>query len=124
MQYLLLLYNSKMFNRIMIKIRKLSVIILLDVASTCHHGDVRLFGGYSKSDGIAETCINGQWTSICSQGWDEIDSIKFCRQLLGRENVGMHSLIYNSGIIIIATCIIESKFLSSYSHCNVVIPLC
>ena len=60
-------------------------------ASTCDHGDVRLYGGYSKSDGIPEVCINGQWTKICYQGWDETDSIKFCRQLLGRENVGLYS---------------------------------
>ena len=61
------------------------------VASTCDHGDVRLYGGYSKSDGLAEICINGQWTKICYNGYVNTTSIKFCRQLLGRENIGMPS---------------------------------
>ena len=65
------------------------IIMFFCIASTCRHGDVRLYGGYSKSDGLAEICINGQWTTICYQGWNEVNSIKFCRQLLGRENVGM-----------------------------------
>ena len=59
--------------------------------ATCDHGDVRLYGGYSKSDGLAEICINGKWTKICYHGGNEIIGIKFCRQLLGRENVGMYA---------------------------------
>ena len=65
------------------------------VASTCDHGDVRLYGGYSKSDGYAEVCINGQWSSICYNGQVATTSTKFCRQLLGREHVGMLSHYFN-----------------------------
>ena len=64
------------------------IIMFFCVASTCDHGDVRLYGGYSKSDGHAEVCINGQWTKICYNGQADTTSIIFCRQLLGRENVG------------------------------------
>ena len=67
------------------------IMYFLCIASTCQHGDVRLYGGYSKSDGLAEICINGKWTKICYNGYVDTTSIKFCRQLLGRENVGMTS---------------------------------
>ena len=70
--------------------------IFFCVASTCDHGDVRLYGGYTKSDGYAEVCINGQWTSICNNSQANITGIKFCRQLLGRENVGMSSHRYST----------------------------
>ena len=66
------------------------------VASTCDHGDVRLYGGYSQSDGVAEICINRQWTGICHNSQANIIGIKFCRQLLGRENVGMSSHRYST----------------------------
>ena len=72
---------------------RIIIIIFFCVAYTCDHGDVRLYGGYSKSDGLAEICINGLGTAICYPGWNQINSIKFCRQLLGRENVGMPSHI-------------------------------
>ena len=67
------------------------IIMFFCVASTCDHGDVRLYGGYRKSVGFAEVCIMGQWTSICYNSQVETTSIKLCRQLLGRENVGMTS---------------------------------
>ncbi len=58
-------------------------------ASTCNHGDLRLYRRlYSRSDGVAEVCINGLWANICYLNWDETDSDVFCRQLLGRDNVG------------------------------------
>ncbi len=70
-------------------------------ASTCNHGDLRLYGGRSRSDGIAEVCINGLWANICYSylNWGATDSNVFCRQLLGRDNVGrciMHFMITNS----------------------------
>ncbi len=58
------------------------------IASTCNHGDLRLYGGRSRSDGIAEVCINGLWANICYRNWGATDSNVFCRQLLGRDNVG------------------------------------
>ncbi len=59
-----------------------------NTASTCNHGDLRLYGGRSRSDGIAEVCISGLWANICYLNWDVTDSNVFCRQLLGRDGVG------------------------------------
>ena len=51
---------------------------------------MRLYGGYSRADGAAEVCINGLWANICYRNWDETDSIVFCKQLLGHENIGTY----------------------------------
>ena len=50
---------------------------------------MRLYGGYSRAAGAAEVCINGLWGNICYRNWDETDSSIFCRDLLGREKIGM-----------------------------------
>ena len=63
--------------------------------STCNHGDLRLYGGRSRSDGVAEVCINGLWGNICYQNLDEAVSNVFCRQLLERDNVGRHIILHN-----------------------------
>ena len=60
--------------------------LLYNIVTSCNHGDVRLYGGYSRADGAAQVCINGLWASICYQDWDETDSRVFCKQLLGKEN--------------------------------------
>lgn len=53
----------------------------------CNHGEVRLFGGYTKNDGIAEVCIGGQWADICYSGVSNLTNFArvFCRQLIGQE---------------------------------------
>ncbi len=59
-------------------------------ASTCNHGDLRLYERNSRSAGVAEVCINGLWANICYLNWGATDSNSnvFCRELLGRDNVG------------------------------------
>ena len=61
--------------------------ILHVVSTTCNHGEVRLFGGYSKNDGIAEVCVGGQWADICYSGvMNQTNAARvFCRQLIGQE---------------------------------------
>ena len=56
-------------------------------ASTCTHGDVRLFGGYTDHDGVAEVCINGFWADICYYGVLDGTTFAriFCRQFTGGE---------------------------------------
>ena len=66
----------------------------------CNDGDVRLFGGYTKNDGIAEVCIGGQWADICYSGVTSRTTLAmvFCRQLIGREprmSITIHDLCYN-----------------------------
>ena len=80
----------------MIKQNYYAYMIIMFIASTCDHGDVRLYGGYSKSYGFAQVCIDGQWTSICYNSPVDTTSTKFCRQLLGRENVMTSHVLYNN----------------------------
>ena len=47
----------------------------------CSHGDVRLVGGGSDLQGRLEFCAGGEWTTICSNGWDEREASVVCRQL-------------------------------------------
>ena len=55
-------------------------------ASTCTHGEVRLFGGYTDHDGVAEVCINGYWADICQDISDRSTVARsFCRQFTGQE---------------------------------------
>ena len=59
-------------------------IIIIIAASTCTHGEVRLIGGYTDHDGVAEVCINGFWADICDDVSDKATlSRTFCRQLMG-----------------------------------------
>lgn len=43
--------------------------------------DVRLAGGASNSSGRIEVFFNGEWGTICFQGWNLIDANVVCRQL-------------------------------------------
>lgn len=67
------------------------------VASTCTNGDVRLFGGYSDHDGVAEVCINGYWADICYSGVSDRATFAriFCRQFRGIETCMSISLQVN-----------------------------
>ena len=60
--------------------------VIYFVASTCTHGDVRLFGGrYTDHEGVAEVCINGFWADICDDRVSTQTVRTFCRQFIGAE---------------------------------------
>ena len=42
---------------------------------------VRVQGGNQPYNGRVEVMYNGEWGTICSDGWDINDAITFCRQL-------------------------------------------
>ena len=65
----------------------LIILIFMYKASTCNHGDVRLFGGYATFEGAPEVCVHGQWAYGCYQNWDNLDSTLFCRQILKHQNI-------------------------------------
>ena len=47
----------------------------------CNHGDVRLLGGTTNSEGRVEVCVNGVWGTVCDDSWTYQDARVVCRQL-------------------------------------------
>ncbi|KAM3605874.1 uncharacterized protein V6R79_006389 [Siganus canaliculatus] len=42
---------------------------------------VRLLAGESRKEGRVEVFINGQWGSVCDDGWNDVNAAVVCRQL-------------------------------------------
>ena len=44
-------------------------------------GDLRLADGPTSSEGRVEILTNATWRTVCSDGWDQLDTNVVCRQL-------------------------------------------
>ena len=47
----------------------------------CSEGSVRLINGTTENEGIVHICIDGQWNTACSRGWDIAEILVTCREL-------------------------------------------
>ena len=59
---------------------------------------VRLVGGSSYNEGRVEVNYNGEWGTVCDDGWDDTDAGVLCRQLgFGSSGTAVVSAGYGQG---------------------------
>ena len=55
---------------------------------------MRLVGGNSSLEGRVEVCYNGEWVTVCDNGWDFRDATVVCREL-GHSTIGKIAINYS-----------------------------
>lgn len=53
----------------------------------CLHGDIRLRGGGAPTEGRVEVCSQGEWGTVCGNGWGLEEARTVCRQM-GLNTIG------------------------------------
>ena len=65
---------------------------------TCTDPLIRLVGGSSYNEGRVEVNYNGEWGTVCDDGWDDIDTGVVCRQLgFGSTGISVYSASFGQG---------------------------
>ena len=81
---------------------------------------VRLVGGSSYNEGRVEVNYNGEWGTVCDDGWDDTDAGVVCRQLgFGSSGIAIRYLFgEGSGPIWLdsVTCTGSESTLASCGH--------
>ena len=59
---------------------------------------IRLAGGSSFKEGRVEVYYNGEWDTVCDDGWDDTDAGVVCRQLgFGSSGIAIGSAGFGEG---------------------------
>ena len=85
---------------------------------------IRLVGGSSYSRGRVEVNYNGEWGTVCDDGWDDTDAGVVCRQLgFGSSGTAIGSAGFGQGSGSIwldsVTCTGNESTLASCGHLGV-----
>ena len=62
-------------------LKMITIIPTESFTATCEENSIRLVGGASELEGRVEVCVNGDWGTITSTGWDEVDASITCTHL-------------------------------------------
>ena len=85
---------------------------------------VRLVGGNSYNEGRVEVNYNGEWGTVCDDGWDDTDADVVCRQLgFGITETSYRSAYFGQGSGTIwldnVACIGSESTLASCGHLGI-----
>ena len=85
---------------------------------------IRLVGGSSYNEGRVEVNYNGEWGTVCDDGWDDTDAGVVCRQLgFGSSGTAIGSAGFGrgSGMILLDNilCTGNESTLASCGHLGV-----
>ena len=85
---------------------------------------VRLVGGSSYNEGRVEVNYNGEWGTVCDDGWNDTDAGVVCRQLgFGSSGTAIGSAGFGqgSGSILLdgVSCIGSETILASCGHLGI-----